>query len=55
MRTIGLIGATCSPLPVFDTTALHAAAAVDWILADPDVTDTDTDPDPDPDPDKDKS
>ncbi len=53
MRTIGLIGATCSPLPVFDTTALHAAAAVDWILADPDVTDPD--PDPDTDKDKDKS
>ena len=29
-----LIDAACSPLPVFDTTALHAAAAVDWILAD---------------------
>jgi aspartate racemase len=30
-----LIDATCSPLPVFDTTALHCAAAVDWLLADP--------------------
>ncbi len=29
-----LIDAGCSPLPVFDTTALHAAAAVDWILQD---------------------
>jgi aspartate racemase len=29
-----LIDAACSPLPVFDTTALHCAAAVDWILAD---------------------
>ena len=28
-----LIDAGCSPLPVFDTTALHAAAAVDWLLA----------------------
>lgn len=28
-----LIDAACSPLPVFDTTALHAAAAVEWILA----------------------
>ena len=27
-----LIDATCSPLPVFDTTVLHAAAAVDWML-----------------------
>ena len=27
-----LIDATCSPLPVFDTTALHAAAAVTWML-----------------------
>ena len=27
-----LIDAASSPLPVFDTTALHAAAAVDWIL-----------------------
>jgi len=26
-----LIGAADSPLPVFDSTALHAAAAVDWI------------------------
>jgi aspartate racemase len=30
-----LIDATCSPLPVFDTTVLHAAAAVDWILETP--------------------
>jgi aspartate racemase len=29
-----LIDAACSPLPVFDTTALHAAAAVDWMLDD---------------------
>jgi aspartate racemase len=28
-----LIDAACSPLPVFDTAALHAAAAVDWMLA----------------------
>lgn len=28
-----LIGAADSPLPVFDTTTLHAAAAVDWICA----------------------
>ncbi|MDO9092292.1 MAG: amino acid racemase [Rubrivivax sp.] len=27
-----LIDTTCSPLPVFDTTALHAAAAVSWML-----------------------
>ena len=27
-----LIDAACSPLPVFDTTALHASAAVDWML-----------------------
>jgi len=27
-----LIDAACSPLPVFDTTVLHAAAAVDWML-----------------------
>ena len=27
-----LIDAGCSPLPCFDTTALHAAAAVDWML-----------------------
>ena len=27
-----LIDAACSPLPVYDTTALHAAAAVDWML-----------------------
>ena len=27
-----LIDAACSPLPVFDTTALHAAAAVSWLL-----------------------
>lgn len=29
-----LIDAGCSPLPVFDTTALHAQAAVDWMLED---------------------
>jgi aspartate racemase len=29
-----LIHAACSPLPLFDTTALHAAAAVDWMLDD---------------------
>jgi aspartate racemase len=28
-----LVGAADSPLPVFDTTQLHAAAAVDWICA----------------------
>jgi aspartate racemase len=28
-----LIDAACSPLPVFDTTALHAEAAVNWMLA----------------------
>lgn len=27
-----LISAACSPLPVFDTTALHAAAGVSWLL-----------------------
>lgn len=27
-----LIDARCSPLPVFDTTELHAAAAVQWML-----------------------
>ena len=27
-----LIDAGCSPLPCFDTTALHAAAAVEWML-----------------------
>lgn len=27
-----LIDDACSPLPCFDTTALHAAAAVDWML-----------------------
>jgi aspartate racemase len=27
-----LIDAACSPLPVFDTTVLHAQAAVDWML-----------------------
>jgi aspartate racemase len=26
------IDARCSPLPVFDTTELHAAAAVQWML-----------------------
>jgi aspartate racemase len=30
-----LIDAGISPLPVFDSTALHAAAAVDWMLAEP--------------------
>ncbi|MFY9513570.1 MAG: amino acid racemase, partial [Rubrivivax sp.] len=29
-----LIDAHCSPLPVFDTTALHAQAAATWILHD---------------------
>ena len=29
-----LIDAACSPLPVFDTTVLHAAAALDWMLDD---------------------
>jgi aspartate racemase len=29
-----LIDDTTSPLPTFDSTALHAAAAVDWMLAD---------------------
>jgi aspartate racemase len=32
-----LVDQACSPLPVFDTTELHCAAAVDWILADPDA------------------
>jgi aspartate racemase len=32
-----LVDQACSPLPIFDTTALHCAAAVDWILADPDT------------------
>ncbi len=27
-----LIDAGCSPLPCFDTTVLHAAAAVEWML-----------------------
>lgn len=31
-----LIDAACSPLPVFDSTTLHAAAAVQWMLAPPD-------------------
>lgn len=31
-----LIDAAASPLPVFDTTALHCAAAVAWILEGPD-------------------
>lgn len=35
-----LIDAASSPLPVFDSTALHAAAAVDWMLQDPDRGDT---------------
>jgi len=30
-----LIDADSSPLPVFDSTTLHAAAAVDWLLAEP--------------------
>ncbi len=30
-----LIDAGCSPLPVFDTTLLHAEAAVNWILEKP--------------------
>ncbi len=30
-----LIGPGDSPVPIFDTTALHAAAAVDWVLAAP--------------------
>lgn len=30
-----LIDAACSPLPVFDSTALHAAAAVSWMLDGP--------------------
>ncbi len=30
-----LIDAACSPLPVFDSTALHAAAAVRWMLDGP--------------------
>jgi aspartate racemase len=30
-----LIDPACSPLPVFDTTALHCAAAVEWMLAGP--------------------
>lgn len=29
-----LVDTACSPLPVFDSTALHAAAAVDWLLRD---------------------
>jgi aspartate racemase len=29
-----LIDSRCSPLPCFDTTALHAAAAVEWMPAD---------------------
>ena len=29
-----LIDGACSPLPVFDTTALHAAAAVRWMFGD---------------------
>ncbi len=32
-----LVDAACSPLPVFDSTALHAAAAVDWMLSDVDA------------------
>jgi len=34
-----LVDQACSPLPVFDTTALHCAAAVDWILGDPNEKD----------------
>ena len=30
-----LIDAACSPLPVYDTTVLHAATAVDWMLETP--------------------
>ena len=30
-----LIDAACSPLPVFDTTELHAAAALNWMLQTP--------------------
>jgi aspartate racemase len=30
-----LIDSACSPLPVFDTTALHAQAAVNWMLEAP--------------------
>jgi aspartate racemase len=30
-----LIDAGCCPLPVFDSTSLHAAAALDWMLAEP--------------------
>jgi aspartate racemase len=30
-----LIDATCSPLPVFDSTALHAAAAAEWMFGSP--------------------
>lgn len=30
-----LVDASNSPLPVFDSTALHAAAALDWMLDDP--------------------
>lgn len=30
-----LIDAACSPLPCFDTTRLHAAAAVDWMMETP--------------------
>jgi len=30
-----LIDAACSPLPVYDTTSLHAAAAVQWMLDEP--------------------
>lgn len=32
-----LIDAAASPLPVFDSTALHAAAAVDWMLQDEEI------------------
>ena len=34
-----LIDAAISPLPVFDSTALHAAAAAEWMLQDPSTGD----------------
>lgn len=34
-----LIDTASSPLPVFDSTALHAAAAADWMLQDPSTGD----------------
>jgi aspartate racemase len=39
-----LMDDTCSPLPVFDTTALHCAAAVDWMLAQGDAVDANEEP-----------